>query len=188
MRTQKEKTRYAVLIEAPKVDRSYGSSGAFWELNVVRIDAAKESPRNCARDSWERPEERMFDDLNIRCYYSWYDDKFQAHSYTVEYKNVYSVDLNCAEILMGGLKRVQKIVSAFPVQPESFGQFVCLVAAGLGVKECVRKHPATDGRRNGNGMYSDYTWQVLPIGSAQRIVDEHLDAVKEQLFPSAEVA
>lgn len=178
------KTRFAVMIEAPKLDTSYGASGSIWELQVVRVDAAKEAPRNCDRDNWERPEERIFEDLAIRCYVSWYDGKFAAQQFSVEYKNVYSVDMNCVKILFAGLQRVQKTIDSFPVRPESFGQFVCLLATGLGVKEMIRKSPHAE-RQGRSSSYSDYQWQVLAIASAQRIIDELLDAAKEQMFPSA---
>ena len=179
----KPKVRFAVMVEPPEIDSSYGSSGNFWELSIVRIDAEKESPRNCDRDSWERPEERIFEDLAIRCYISWYGGKFEARSFSVEYRRVFSVDMNCAKILFSGLQRVHKIIESFPIKPESFGQFVCLLAGGLGVKEMVRKSPHSD-RRHGI-MYSDYQWQVLPLSSAQRIVDELIDAAKERMFPTA---
>ncbi len=45
------KTRFAVLIDAPKLDTSYNSMGSIWELEIVRIDPGKEEPRNCARRS-----------------------------------------------------------------------------------------------------------------------------------------
>ncbi len=176
------KPRFAVLIDAPKLDTSYNSMGSIWELEIVRIDPGKEEPRNCARDNWDRPEERIFDDMKIRCYVSWYDGKFTAQPSGVEYRNVYSVDMNCVKILSDGLKRVGKIVESFPCQPETFGQYVCLVASGLGVKEMIRKSPHES--RQCGSMYSDYQWQTLPLTSAQRVIDDLLDKEKERMFPN----
>ena len=187
MKDTQPKTRFAVLIEEPKLDTSYSASGCVWELSVVRVDPAKEEPRNCDRDSWERPEERIFEDMKIRCYISWYGGKWEtARSFTVEYKNVYTVDSNAVKILSAGLARVEKIVKSFPVQPETFGQYVCLLASRLGVKELIRKSPNAK-RRDGFG-YSEYQWQVLPVACAQRIVEELLEQAKDQMFPTAQVA
>ncbi len=183
MKTPKTpKTRLAVMIDAPKLDTTYGASGGFWELSIVRVDSANGSPLNCDRDSWERPEERIFEDMAIRCYVSWFDGKFAAQQFNVEYKGVYSVDLNCVKILSAGLQRASKIIESFPVRPESFGQFACLLAAGLGVKEMIRKSPHYTERQRGS-LYSDYQWQILPVSSAQNVIDELLNAAREKMFP-----
>ena len=183
--TTKEKARLAVLIEPIKLDRTYGAESQGWELSIVAIDPKDEKPRNISRDSYENHETDIFDDLGIRCHFSWFDGRFVATSFYTEYRQVYSIDLRVLETLTKGLKKVAKIVASFPIQPESFGQYVCLLAAGFGVKECVRKYGGLGNRCS--SYYLDHTWQVLPISSAQRIIDEELDRVKAIVCPVADV-
>ena len=182
------KPRLAVMIEPCKVDQSYGSTSGSWNLSIVKIDPKDEKPRNCSRDDYDSDATHMFDDLAIRGHFSWYDGKFTIGGFYVEYLNVYSIDLRVLETLARGLKRCEKIRAGFPITPETFGQFVCLLAAGLGVKECVRKWGEVGARNRDSWSYLAHQWQILPLSSAQRIIDDEMDRVRDIVIPPAEVA
>lgn len=182
------KPRLAILIEPCKVDQSYGSTSGSWNLSVVRIDPKDEKPRNCSRDDYDTDATHMFDDLAIRGHFSWYDGKFTLGGFYVEYLNVYSIDLRTLETLSKGLKRCEKIRASFPIQPETFGQFVCLLAAGLGIKECVRKYGQLGSHVRESSSYLDYVWQILPLSSAQHMIDTEMDRVRDTVIPPSEMA
>ena len=180
------KQRYAVLVNPVTLDRD-GMESGFYKLHIVKVE--NEQPRNCSHTAWDNTEERIFDDLTFRLYFSWTNGEWHAEMYEYLYDGVGSVDSQRIETLSKGLKKCSKVYSGFPVQPKSFGQFVSLMAAGLGVKEIIRESPSETRRRNsGFSMYSDSTWQVLPLSHAQGIIDNEVEAVREKVLPQVAVA
>ena len=180
------KTRLAVLIQPVKLEYD-GMESGFYKLHVVKVE--NEQPRNCSHTSWPDENERMFDDLTFRLYFSWRDGKFTADMFECLYDNVSSVDAQRSETIAKGFKKCSRARDGFPIQPSTFGQYVALMAAGLGVKEIIRESPSERRRNTASfGMYSDSTWQTLPISHAQGIIDAEIAAVRDRLLPSAAVA
>lgn len=180
--TKQPKTRFAILLRPVKLDYD-GMESGFYKLHVVKVE--NDQPRNCSHSAWPDENERIFDDLTFRLYFSWRDGEFHAEMYEYLYDNVGSVDGARCETLSKGLKKCAKARDAFQINPASFGQFVTLMAAGLGVKEIIRESPG-EKRRNASGwaMYSDSTWQTLPISHAQGLIDAEVEAVREKVLPS----
>jgi hypothetical protein len=117
----------------------------------------------------------MFEDLEISCYIHWRNNEFHADDWNTRYHGYMWIERHEeAEQMAKALKLVEKIRTAFPLQPKTFGQYVVLMAAGLGVKECCRER---DGRAG--TFYSDHEWQFLPLSYIQGWLDEEIDKLRK---------
>lgn len=79
----------------------------------------------------------------------------KPYAYSVEFRDVHSVNLAEAERMAKMLKRIEKIERSFPVRPETFGQFVQLVCHGLKVSR-VLKEGIKGGRSHDETEYSNW--------------------------------
>lgn len=161
-------------------EHDYGDSTNY-RFHILHVDPKDEKPRNCSRSgAWEAPGTEIFDDLELSVYISWFNGQFSANSFSVRYHGYMFVDMADAENMLKGLKKASKVWKAFPIQPQSFGQFVVLMAGGFGVKECCRV------RHDGHtGMYTDSEWQYLPLSYIQHWIDEEIDKLRKSFCPQA---
>ena len=181
----KEKPRLVLYVHQHKL-RQYDTQSTTYELSVLMVEPEDDHPRNISRTSQEYrfPGIGIFEDLQIRCYLSWYRGQFNATSWDVGYHGHMSMDSVAeAEQKVKGLKLVHKIRTAMLVQPATFGQFAVLMAAGFGVRECCRERDDNKGQ-----MYSDHQWQLGPLPYAQGWIDEEIERLRKKYAPIPEAA
>ena len=97
------------------------------------------------------------------------------------YKSPYCVGLHEAERMAKMLKRIAKVEEKFPVRPATFGQWVVLLCAGLGVKRlCVTE--------KSRGWHHENSHDFYPIAEAQRRVDDAIVGTFPKLQEIPQVA
>lgn len=129
-------------------DGPRGSGSTRLELNFVRVD--KEGHiRNLSDATFENPH-AGFADLRIMAQWDENNPEKNTYAWDVEYRSPYATDLARAEVMVKTLRKVEKVKTSFPVDAQSFGQFVTLLLQGLKVTKIV-----TDGKNASNGWSWD---------------------------------
>ena len=106
-------------------------------------------------------------DLQFTCQASGDMNEAKPYGYGVRYGQVFSVELRDAERMYKMLKRVEKARESFPIQPETFGQFVQLMCQALGVKRVVKAGA-------GNGWHSETEYTTWKPTEIQWLVDRRI--------------
>lgn len=113
----------------------YSDTSVFYRLNFVTINASDEV-RNISSSFGSEPY-AGFSNLVFRCFMSWSNGRFSADAWDTLYLNLYQVELQDIERMGKTLKRIRKIEDSWVVRPRTFGQYVALLACGLGIKRYV---------------------------------------------------
>ncbi len=79
-----------------------------------------------------------FCSLTFYCQASADMNEGKPYAWSLEYRDVGTVDLSRCESMLKTLKAIAKAESKFPVRPETFGQFVALHCAALKVTLAVQ--------------------------------------------------
>jgi hypothetical protein len=112
-----------------------------------------------------------FADLVISC--QWSEDRHDEPTYGHQtfYRDVYRVEARDAARMAKMFKIIEKVESNFPVHPASFGQYVALLCAGLGVNEV--RQDVTEGSHSSfaDSSYENREHRHFPIKSAQGVID-----------------
>lgn len=185
MKEQKKAPRL-VLYFRPWEPSTYDTEATHYRLSILMVEEGRDTPSNISRTSHEYkyPGIGVLEDLQIECYLSWYNGQFQAGSFSVLYHgSLYLERIEEAEQMVRGLKRAEKIRKAFPVQPQTFGQYAVLMASGFDVKECCRERDQRSG-----SFYTDHDWQYLPLSYAQEWIDAEIARIRKLKVGSAEEA
>lgn len=176
-----DKLELSVLVDpcTLKTDH-YSDNSTFYKLAFVTINE-QEQVRNVSSSFGSEPF-AGFDSLKFRCWISWSNDRFSADSWEVLYDNLYSVQLHEAERLVKTLKRIRKIEDKMVIRPKTFGQYVAMIAAELGIKRFARVMGRDTGWHNNNN------YQFLDVKYLADAVDRSIEDARVAKFEPAEVA
>jgi hypothetical protein len=171
---EKETLELSIIIDecSLKTD-GYRDTSTFYRLHFCTINE-KGEVRNCSSSFGSEPF-AGFDNLVVRLWISWAYDKFTADNWEVLYNSLYSVALREAELHVKTLKRIGKICSAMVVRPTTFGQFVALVAQGVGIKRFAR----VEGRSG--SWHTDTRYSFHPLTSLAEAVDQRIETARRLL-------
>jgi len=87
-----------------------------------------------------------------------------TYAHDCYYSNLYNVKLRRSERMVKMLKKIAQVTEKFPVHPATFGQYVVMLCAGLGVKRlCITE--------NSRGWHNENSHTFAPITEAQRKID-----------------
>ncbi len=148
-----------------KADYSYGTQS--FKYRFVTVDKIQGHVRNPSASDGKPFD--GFDDLSFRCQASSDMCDGKPYGYSIEYHDVGRVEARDAERMTAMFKRLQKIEAAFPVRPETFGQYVALICHGLGVECCIQD------RDGGNGWHHETEHQQWNGTDIQWLVDRQID-------------
>jgi hypothetical protein len=95
------------------------------------------------------------------------DGTSEVFGYGICYRDVYRAELHDVEIMYKTLKKVSRVRENFPFEPASFGQYVAMVAKGLGISKVVK---AVDGQ-SVSSTYSDNQYRIWDMSFAASQVD-----------------
>ena len=152
-----ETTRYALYLCGKSIQTERDSEGTPTgrvELPIVEVNQQQQI-RN--------PSETLFENFMFRCQWHAKIDEFRPFGFEAEYRSVYAIDLAKAERHVKMLRKVSKV--AFPISPNTFGQWASLMAKHLGITLLLR--PTTQR----GWSYSDNQHQFLPASSIQQGID-----------------
>lgn len=124
-------------------------------ITVVTVENGK--VRNPGTDS-------PFDDLVFTCQWDAAKPSERTYGWSVQYSDVYFVDLPEAERMVKMLKKISKL--EFPVNPLSFGQYVVLIAERIGIAALVQE------RTHRGSNYSDNTYATLELRQGAWAIDD----------------
>jgi hypothetical protein len=164
----KTQQRYhlAVLVQPPKADFDYTDIQTY-KLGIVTVDTESNnrvrniSSSSYGEDAWTKP----YADLQFRAQGP-VKGTGDVYGWTVSYYDLYNVDLPEAERIMKMLKRISNL--KMPVQPATFGQYVQLIAQGIGITKTVTLR----GKRPGGGWsHDDCEYSIRGIQDCQWEVD-----------------
>ncbi len=165
MEKKEETRRMAVYVAPIKADYNYGSQ--VFEYSIVTVDAAGKV-RNCSDTD---PFSADFDDLIFRCQVSRAISDGKPFAYSCEYRGIHSLDLTRAERCLKMLRKVAKASDKFPVRPESFGQYVQMMARALGITALVQ-HP----KDGGSGWHDETNYITWKAKDIQYVIDAQITA------------
>ena len=115
------------------------------------------------------PSDHPFTDAQFYVQWNGEDDATRpehTYAWSLNYANVYSVDLDKAERMVKFLRKVEKAESKTPIRPTTFGQYVTLMASALGITKLVKPSSANAGWDYDSGNDS-----VYPVSDAQYAID-----------------
>jgi hypothetical protein len=161
----KEQNAYAILVDenSLKISRDYSNM----EIRIVKIGERAEI-RNPGSDD-------AFDGLVFSCQWDQRKPLDITYGWQVQYRDCYIVDLNDAKRMFKTLQRIEKITGSFAVRPVTFGQYVSLHAAALGIKQGRRESP----RSTHSTSYSENTYITLDLHSVQYAIDDLIAKCRE---------
>lgn len=111
-----------------------------------------------------RSDSDPFADLEFSCVLRWGSGELETFGYDLQYRNVYSVDMQRAAGMLAMLRKIRRVHLALPVQPSDFAQFVTLLAPKIGIKYMVTaEDEGTEQRQH----YPTGWYRILPIRNAQ---------------------
>jgi hypothetical protein len=159
-------------------DVTHGDTSTFYRLSFVTVNE-KNEVRNVS-NSYYGDESYLngFHDLVFQVWISWSNNRFDADQWEVIYKQVYSVNLREAELMVKTLKRVQKISEKFVVRPQSFGQFVAMMCAGLKIKHFVEVQGAD------RGWHTENRYAIGDIKDLAANIDRKIEAARLVKVPA----
>lgn len=166
--------RLAVRLQEPKADYSYSDIQTYF-FPIVLI-TPEDKIRNIGNSDWD--EERKFAcpyaDLQFRGQgHVEKQDSVPTYGWSLEYYDLYNVDLRQAERMVKMLRKIEKI--EFPVHPTSYGQYIQMACKAIGITHCV----IVDSNR-GSSSYDDQEYRIFPIKDAQILVDNLIHSFLEK--------
>jgi hypothetical protein len=157
------KPTYALLINSRTIKNSsdYGQ----FSLQIIQVENGK--IRNPGSDD-------AFDNLEFSAQWDSRHLTDTTYAWQVSYRDVFRVELDNARRMVKTLEKVDKLRAKFPVQPNTFGQYVALVAAGLGLAGAYK-----ESRRSvGSGTYSENDYTEFSLADAGTIIDDLIQGVR----------
>ncbi len=106
-------------------------------------------------------------DLRFWALVSWTTGELKVSNWELEYRDVFSVDLDRAKRMCALLKRIRKAYDNLPVRPVDFGQYISLLGPKVGIDYMVR---AEDEETEARNSYPHGWYRILPIRQAQHYV------------------
>jgi len=174
MREEKKAAPRLVVYLSKWKPEQYDTDSSCYRIHILYVEEDGK-PRNCSRSGeYHAPGTGMFEDFEMSCHMTWRDGQFTASSFETRYHGYMYVELKDAEVMLKTLKRAAKISDAFPVRPQTFGQYVALMASGFGVKECCK-----ESHESNTGFYTDSEWLYLPLHYAQGWIDEEIESIRK---------
>ncbi len=172
-RTSKTKRDYRIMLYVPRelqFDASRSSMGIQpFEFSLVVVQA-DDKVRNCG--GYDKPESAPFDNLMFRAQADGKEQK--PYGWELAYRGVYSVDLNDCTRMCKMLKRIAAI--KFPVSASTYGQYIQMTCAALGVEGAVQQGKSEGGGYGYDGD-SHVTWKT---GEIQWLVDRRISEFFEK--------
>lgn len=158
-------TEYAIFIDPKSLRLRDGFGGL--EISIVRI--TEEGVRNPSTDD-------PFDNLVISAQWDRDDHSERTYGWDVRYRNVFAVDKQDAERMVKMFRRIERVEKKFPVWPTSFGQYVSLMAQGLGIRSARRR--SLNSLDTGN--YSQMELQVWRIQEVAGVIDSMIQETRTE--------
>jgi hypothetical protein len=106
-------------------------------------------------------------DLRFWALVSWTTGELKVSNWELEYRDVFSVDLDRAKRMCALLKRIHKAHDNLPVCPVDFGQYISLLGPAVGIDYMVQ---AEDEETEARNSYPHGWYRILPIRNAQNYV------------------
>ena len=163
---EQDKKHYALYINAETIRCERDLSGRA----LVRIVAVGEDRK--IRNAIDTE----FDNLALYC--QWTDglNDGKPFAFTVEYRDVYSVDASRAKRMVKLFRKLERVEKNMVVQPTTFGQFCVLMARGLGLTELVKR---VDGQDKYVGM-DEGDYRHFSLTEAQYVIDQAIVGVEKE--------
>jgi hypothetical protein len=171
-----KKPEYALYLSHAPNKRDQDGKGSTLQVSIVQIRAV---------DEYRNPQsESEFDDLLFTARIAGFNSEpYSCYGWDVDYRNVFSVDAERAKKMVKTFKKLSRAYEKRAVHPQSFGQFVALYAAGLGIKKLVQC------TKSSGWSFDDGQYQVYELKSAGSVIDQAVAAELEFLNPTkSEVA
>ncbi len=171
-RTSKTKRDYRIMLYVPREIRPDRDSTGIqvFEFTFVIFRNENQKVRNCG--GYDTPEAAPFDNLTFRAQADGRDQK--VYGWDITYRSVHSVDLTLCDRMRKMLKRIAAV--KFPVSPSTYGQYLQMACACLGVEGAVQQG-ASHGRGFGYDEDSHVTWKT---GEIQWLVDRRISEFFEK--------
>jgi hypothetical protein len=170
--TEQEKYELALYLSEVKRDKpdGYSKPGATISLYFVKVSTTSNKIRNTSG---------YFDDFNAFSdleFNARIGVQFGVYAERIEYVNVYTVDLPKSEQMAKMFKRISRIQAKLPFRPQSFGQFVVMIADALGCKQVIQCMDST--------RFSDYDereHRFWTLKEGQGVIDHVASTVLDEL-------
>jgi hypothetical protein len=170
---KKQQLAYGVLLPHEVKDRRLLASEKMMsaQFSIVGIDIVSQpDPTGVQKGTLitnPRSESDPYADLRFGAHVSWRTGELQVTGWDLEYKDVFSIDLDRATRMCALLKRIRKALDNLPVRPIDFGQYISLLGPSAGIDYMVR---AEDEQTEARNSYPDGWYRILPIRDAQNYV------------------
>lgn len=166
-----KKPEFALFLSHAPNKRDNDGRGSTLQITIVQIRAVGEY-RNPSSGS-------EFDDLRFTARINGFNSKpYTCYGWEAEFRDLYSVDATRAKTMVKAFKKLERAYKKAIVQPSSFGQYVAVHAAGLGIKKLVQC-TASHGWSLDDGEYI-----VHDLKAAAYVIDEAVKAEIEFLNPT----
>jgi hypothetical protein len=148
----KSNLKLGVLIAPPKAEY-HGSDIQAYRISIVTINERNEV-RNPSDSAWgEDAFTAPYASLMFRAQGNVLKaEERETYGWSLEYREVYSVDLNDAERMVKMLRKIANV--KLPVQPRTYGQFVQMMCRALGITVAVQ----LSGKATGWHTEADYAF------------------------------
>jgi hypothetical protein len=157
----KEKKVYGLLLPEFSLTRDHS---AFVKVHIVEVfnDGSIRNPGSYDESGFE---DLVFSAL-VDAQRS--DGTSEVFGYDLEYRDLYTVGLMKAETILKTLRKARRLRGNFPFEPQSFGQYVAMLAKGLGITKVVQ---AVEGQ-SVMGSYNENKYRIRDLAYAAGMVDD----------------
>jgi hypothetical protein len=132
---------------------------------------------NWIQKSTMSDQESEADEFFVTAFLSWSGERFDSWDYHCEYRNLYGgYGLGRLERMQKVMKKIAKIEAGFAVKPQTFGQYVQMIAKGLKMKHYLQR---SNKRQLDN---TGYAFQYRPIDSLGEHVDLMIDRLRREIL------
>jgi hypothetical protein len=166
-------SKFALLIDTSRVDSPCRGEFGTWDIRFVDISNGVDNLDY--PDKWDATG-KVFLDLAFHVQWTRNSEDKQTYAWRLSYDStsVDSVEIAEAHLLM--MKRIAKARQEQIVSPKTFGQFVTLLARGIGVKTFVRRgqpRETTSWRSLSDHYYSSHLVDDLLVHLIDHEIDKH---------------
>lgn len=163
-----EKKQYALLIQGSDLKMNMTSGIGTLRVPIVRLEDGGRKVRNPGSDD-------PFEDLQFSCQWDLEKNLDRTYGWDVTYRDVYSVDSGDAERMVKVFRHIEKVRNRFAVTPTTFGQFVALIAHGLGIEVAKRESC----RQAHSSSYDENVYNDFTLQQAQYAIDDLIEQSRE---------
>ncbi len=178
MAEQDRATRELAVLIPEHIKQDFGYGHQVFEYSVATVDA-NTRVRNCS-DSDDAPF-CAFADLTFRTQISGNFGDLKPYAFSLEYRGIHSLDLRRAESCIKMLRKIDKASEAFPVRPETFGQYVAMMAKALKITGALQT-PENGGRWHDETQYIRWAAKDIQLLIDRQIgefIEKHGEAMKD---------